>query len=142
MTNEKSLLSQLLKSHSLRVTPIRKRLLECFLKSKTALTHMDLESQIGDSADRVTLYRNLHAFHKEGLLHRMIDAKGHQRYALVRNASHSEDDLHPHVHFHCTDCGQVKCLFDVTIDRPELPIGYSLKEFNTTVSGTCSECAI
>lgn len=137
------LVTKLLKAGSLRVTPIRKRLLEYFLLSDTALTPVELEAHFGKDADRVTLYRNLHAFHENGLLHRIMDAEGQQRFALERNPSRSLLEERPaHVHFHCLDCGKVQCLFDVTIATSPLPVGFSLKELSATASGTCRECAL
>ena len=133
--------NQLLQSFRLRSTPIREEILHLFLKKDYALSHSDIESEIADDFDRVTVYRTLRTFSDRGLIHKVLDDRGGLKYALCAQDCSATGHRHEHVHFKCTHCGQTNCL-DVEIPLVKLPKGYISKEVNFLIQGTCQNCSM
>lgn len=104
------------------------------------MSHSDVEREIMNLLDRVTVYRTLKSFADKGLIHKVLDDAGTIKYALCNDAcSDSEGHHHNHVHFKCTECGQTNCL-DVEIPPITLPDGYRVVEQNLLVQGICGHC--
>jgi Fur family transcriptional regulator, ferric uptake regulator len=130
----------LLKNFSLRSTPTRQQIIHLFLRKNYALSHGDIEKEITDELDRVTVYRTLKTFLDKGLIHKVLDDEGSLKYALCKEACTLTGHHHDHVHFKCIVCGQTNCL---NIDVPEvkLPNGYTAKEVNLLIQGICERCS-
>ena len=133
--------NRLLKNFRLRSTPTRQEILHLFLKKDYALSHSDIESEIADDIDRVTVYRTLKTFFDKGLIHKVLDDGGSLKYALCTGACSETEHQHEHVHFKCLQCGQTNCL-DVEIPNVKLPKGYKSKEVNLLIQGTCQNCSL
>lgn len=131
---------QLLRDFQMRSTPVRQEILDLFLKKSYALSHHDIETEIGNSLDRVTVYRTLKTFLDKGLIHKVLDDEGTLKYALCNDACSTAAHHHDHVHFKCTSCGQTNCL-DVDLPGVKLPRGYRAEAVNVLVQGTCVNCA-
>jgi len=130
----------LLKSHQLRNTPFRIKVLELFIDSPhAAKSNATLESKLGEH-DRITLYRTLKSFQEKGLIHQVMDGSNEPKYALC----HQDCEVHKaeadHPHFHCESCGETYCLDSVQQLDLRLPKDYSITKINLAVTGTCSEC--
>lgn len=97
----------------------------------------DLENEF-ISSDRVTLYRTLSSFTKNGLLHKIPNESGHATYGLCQDTCDSEEHNHDHMHFKCDECGTLECL-EQNVPRVEVP-GYHIKEANLILKGTCKLC--
>jgi Fur family transcriptional regulator, ferric uptake regulator len=136
----KNVSNRLLKSFRLRSTPTRQEILHLFLKKDYALSHGDIESEIAEDIDRVTVYRTLKTFSDRGLIHKVLDDGGGLKYALCSEACSATQHRHEHVHFKCTQCGQTNCL-EVEIPAVKLPKGYQPKEVNVLIQGTCQNCS-
>jgi Fur family ferric uptake transcriptional regulator len=132
--------NRLLKSFRLRSTPTRQEILHLFLRKDYALSHSDIESEIAEDIDRVTVYRTLKTFYDRGLIHTVLDDGGSLKYALCTGACSVTHHRHEHVHFKCTQCGQTNCL-DVDIPMVKLPKGYTAGEVNLLIQGTCQNCS-
>jgi Fur family ferric uptake transcriptional regulator len=133
--------NRLLKDFKLRSTPTRQEILHLFLKKDYALSHGDIENEIADDLDRVTVYRTLKTFSDKGLIHKVLDDEGSLKYALCTEACSAVEHRHEHVHFKCTRCGQTNCL-KVDIPLVKLPKGYKPKEVNLLIQGTCQNCSL
>ncbi len=130
----------ILQNHQLRVTQSRKAVLDSFLNNTHALSQPDLERLLTQSCDRVTIYRILDSFLNKGILHKVPDNEGKQKYALC----HQCDDHHhhdEHLHFKCTECGQTECLDEIPMPAVSLPKGYQINEWNLLIQGICSACS-
>jgi Fur family ferric uptake transcriptional regulator len=132
--------NRLLKDFDLRTTPTRKEILHLFLKKDYALSHADIEREIDNSMDRVTVYRTLKTFLDKGLIHKVLDDEGSLKYALCNEACSTKSHHHNHVHFKCTRCGQTNCL-EIEIPSVKLPKGYRPEEVNVLVQGVCQHCS-
>lgn len=131
----------LLKNFNLRSTSTREEILRLFLQKDYALSHSDIEREIAEEIDRVTVYRTLKTFHDHGLIHKVLDDGGSLKYALCSEACSATEHSHEHVHFKCTECGQTNCL-DVDIPPIRLPAGFKPSEFNLLIQGVCQNCSM
>ena len=133
---------EILKDFDLRYTACRSEILDLLNQRAIALSHADIEKNVGDAFDRVTVYRTLKTFVEKGLIHKVLDDEGSSKYALCSEACHKADHHHhhDHVHFKCLECGETSCLEGITIPTIALPRGYVFKEANLLVNGTCEKC--
>lgn len=132
-------INEILKKNQLSVTDSRKKILEYFQHANGALAHADIEKMSGDKFDRVTIYRTLQTFVEKGIIHTIPTADNSVKYALCKDecaAGHHHDD---HIHFICDDCGTTYCL-DAHVPAVHLPKGFSAKQTDVVVSGTCGKC--
>ncbi len=131
-----------LKAYSLRQTECREEILAIFLNKAHALAHADVETQMSEKFDRVTVYRTLKTFLDKGLIHKVLDDEGSIKYALCKDNCHQDDHHHhhDHVHFKCSSCGLTTCLDHVVIPAVVLPEGYKRVETNLLVQGVCKDC--
>lgn len=130
----------ILKSHELRVTPVRSQVLEVFLESDVALSNQDIELEF-DNLDRITLYRTLKAFEDKGIIHKAIDGTSVAKYALCDqdcNVHHHHDE---HIHFHCNSCGNTFCVDEIKVPEIPTPTGFQITSMNIVMNGTCEKCA-
>ncbi|MEQ8414950.1 MAG: transcriptional repressor [Imperialibacter sp.] len=133
-------LKETLKEHRLRNTQCRTDILAIFIEHDFALSHADIEDRVSEHYDRVTVYRTLKTFVDKGLIHKVLDDNGAQKYALC-NADCSEDlHKHEHVHFKCIRCGLTTCLDESDIPGIKLPAGYVLMDVSMLVTGYCKDC--
>ncbi|WP_258098163.1 Fur family transcriptional regulator [Marinoscillum pacificum] len=132
-------LKQNLKEHKLRVTDCRMDVLEHFQQQKRALSFRDLEDRFQEY-DRVTLYRTLHSFEENGLLHKIPGDSGSAVYGLC-NSCGVESHHHNHMHFKCTSCGVTECI-DTPINIPSvsLPKDYKMSDMDVIINGLCKLC--
>ncbi len=131
--------AEILKDNQLRVTSCRRDVLQTFLKKRVALSHSDLEDELKENYDRVTIYRTLKTFLDSDLIHKVLDDSGATKYALCLHDVQSHD--HEHVHFKCEKCGQTNCIEEVSLPHVQLPNGYVAKEMNLLVQGVCKNCS-
>ncbi|MCJ8167456.1 transcriptional repressor [Pontibacter sp. E15-1] len=144
MTNQHRPLLQmaeeLLRKYTLRKTNCRLEVLTLLLQNKHALAHSEIEKQLENRFDRVTIYRTLHAFEEKGLAHSINDVSGAMKYALCQDACKEHEHQDNHIHFNCTSCGQTFCLNEVLVPAPTLPEGYKVHSINFSAQGLCVSC--
>jgi Fur family transcriptional regulator, ferric uptake regulator len=133
-------LNDILHHRQLSSTESRRRILSLFLNSHDALTHGDIEKEMGDKYDRVTIYRTLQTFEEKGIIHTIPTADNSILYALCKECEegHHHDD---HVHFICSVCERTICLDDVVSPRIELPQGYVTESVQVVIHGVCKDCS-
>ena len=129
----------LLKEVSLRVTPVRSGVLQLLLNNDFALSLQEIDNDI--KVDRVTLYRTLKSFEQKGLIHKVIDGTGVDKYAVCEH--HCTEDHHhdEHVHFNCDHCGNTFCIEDSTMPHITMPKGFVAHDINIIVRGICERCS-
>ena len=133
-------LNDILHHRQLSSTESRRKILTLFLSTDDALTHGDIEKEVGDKYDRVTIYRTLQTFEEKGIIHSIPTADNAIRYALCKECEegHHHDD---HVHFICTNCEKTICLDDVVSPNIELPKGYVADNVQVVIHGLCKDCS-
>jgi Fur family ferric uptake transcriptional regulator len=132
----------ILRSFHLKKTRGRKDILELFLRENSrALSEVDIEQVLGDDMDRVTIYRTLHTFQDNGIVHRITGSDGITRFALCGDACLEHDHhVHDHVHFQCERCRKTECLDHQLVAHIDLPDGYLFSSSNFLIVGTCKDC--
>ena len=131
---------EILQSHSLRKTNIRKKILDLFLQSTYALSLSAIESSF-EKLDRTTLYRTLKTFEKKGIIHRAVDGTNHPKFALCKTTYGLEDQQAHHAHFHCTSCENTICLNHLRVPNlPNLDKIYRIHEVQYIIFGICPDC--
>lgn len=122
-----------------RPTDVRRRVLAILLGAEHALSHTEIEELArtqGVTLDRVTLYRVLEWLVSKGLAHKI--AGGDRVWRFHATA----DESRRHAHFHCTGCGQVYCLKDMTQSFAlALPPGFRFERAELSIEGSCPHCA-
>ena len=132
-------LNDILHRKELSSTESRRKILSLFFNSNDALTHGDIEKEVGHKYDRVTIYRTLQTFEEKGIIHTIPTADNAILYALCKDCTegHHHDD---HVHFICTNCEKTICLDDVVSPKIELPKGYVADNVQVVINGICKDC--
>ncbi len=130
---------QLLKSHSLRITPFREQVLQLFIDQNTAISSRKIQDELED-ADRITIYRTLKSFVDKGLVHEAFDGTDTPKYALCED--HCDEHAHhdQHVHFHCDKCDQTFCVEEVEVPYITTPKGFKVNSTNIVLKGKCESC--
>ena len=133
-------LNDILYRRQLSSTESRRKILTLFLNSDDALTHGDIEKEVGEKYDRVTIYRTLQTFEEKGIIHSIPTADNAILYALCKECEegHHHDD---HVHFICTACEKTICLDDVVSPKIDLPEGYVPENVQVVIEGVCKDCS-
>jgi Fur family transcriptional regulator, ferric uptake regulator len=121
-----------------RVTAARVHVLAVLLAAKQALTHGEVEAELGRShgINRVTLYRILEWLTRRQIAHKIAGDDRVWRFT-VRRAAHAQE----HPHFVCNACGRVLCLAGPgALPKPRLPVGFRPQALELTVKGLCDAC--
>ena len=132
-------LKSILNNFKLKSTPCRLEVLHLLLENGHALSHSDIEHNVDQSFDRVTVYRTLKTFLDKGIIHKVLDDEGVTKYALCNECSR-EHHNHEHVHFKCELCGHTQCLDQIDIPQVALPSGFRAKQKNLLIQGICDQC--
>lgn len=131
---------QLLKQKRLRVTSFRIKVLEIINASDTAISVNELEDQLGEH-DRVTLYRTLKAFVKNGVIHEILMPGEPKKLAPcdpICEGGHGHHE-HNHIHFHCTKCKEVYCIEQHDFPTLSIP-NFQIEEMEVQAKGVCEKC--
>jgi Fur family ferric uptake transcriptional regulator len=130
----------ILRSSQLSVTASRRRILEMFLQSGSAMAHHDVERQSSGKFDRVTVYRTLQTFLEKGIIHTIPTTDNSVLYALCKDECEEGHHHDNHVHFVCDVCGATTCMDELVIPTVRLPSGYRSSSIHMVVNGTCKSC--
>lgn len=133
-------INDLLDKHNLRKTGPRLSVLSVLNSRKAATSQPDLEQILGKEVDRVTLYRILSTFEKNGIIHKILDLNGTSNYALCSPLCTREKHKDEHVHFNCTVCLNIYCLDKVQIPSVSTPKGFKAASKNLIIYGFCDSC--
>jgi len=122
-----------------RLTPQRREVLEVLLSQRDHPTAVEVFLRVKSripSISLATVYNCLETLVKSGLV---------RQVNVERDASRYCPNLQEHSHFICEKCGKV---FDIPLQpqaKPEsvwqIPKGFKLTSFETTMRGTCSHCS-
>ena len=132
--------SALLEKFHLRRTTFREELASLFLKTKSSMSVDDIRAKVQSSKDKVTVYRALEVFEKNGIIHKVPDKENLLRFALCTECNVHEH-RHDHVHFICQSCSQTYCLDSIESPKISAPKGFAVIESETTLKGLCKNCS-
>ena len=130
----------ILKQSGLSTTESRKAILQLFLESNGALEHAVIEKKTKEQFDRVTIYRTLQTFQKNGIIHTIPSTDNVVRYALCQNECSEGHHHDNHIHFVCDHCGITYCLQNIVVPEVKLPKGFRMSGTDVLVNGICKSC--
>jgi Fur family ferric uptake transcriptional regulator len=130
----------LLKKHGLRKTTFRLQLLSLFHEVRSSLTADEIRKRIGESTDKVTVYRALDAFEKSGLIHKFPGKGNLTRYALCHTECGVDNHVHNHAHFICNVCTDTFCIDEVEMPEIEAAQGFHIQSSKLILEGECPDC--
>ena len=131
---------QLLSQHGLRNTAMRRSVLELLSRAPFALASSEIEQQLGEDVDRITLYRTLKSFEEKGLIHRVPDNTDVAKYAACSIECSQHAHFDNHVHFKCSRCQHTYCLQQVSIPAVALPAQFKAENRDYLLQGVCGKC--
>ncbi len=123
----------------IRNTQAKTEILNLINNSEVALSHADIQKQVGDLCNRVTIYRVLERLEKEGNIHKITNVDGVVNFAKCSHACHTEEHPHDHIHFNCEKCHTVICI-ENAVPVISLPENFSISSYNLVISGICPKC--
>jgi Fe2+ or Zn2+ uptake regulation protein len=134
----KEKINKLLESAKLKRTGSRTAIIEVLLKTTRPQTAEDIISTIGKARiNKVTVYRTLDSMIEAGLVHRAFISDGKCHFEMADRCS--EHQCHPH--FVCTDCGQTRCLPEVSLPLASSPpAGFVIQRQQVRLEGLCPDC--
>jgi Fe2+ or Zn2+ uptake regulation protein len=125
----------LLRERDLSVTPFRVQLLKIFSNAHVPLSAQQLLDKFDEKVDKVTLYRNVEAFEKSGLICRM--------YFTGQEALYEERfSDHHHHHLICTNCGKIEDIDHCAVATPETDSGFRTDHHHVEFYGLCKDCQL
>ena len=130
---------EILKKANLKVTPVRKQVIERLENSDFALAPQEIE-QAFEQIDRVTLYRTLKSFEQKGIIHKVNDGTGIDKYAMCEQECTEDHHHDEHIHFNCDQCGNTYCVDEIKVPSIAMPEGFRVKSTNVVVKGVCKQC--
>jgi len=102
-----------------------------------ALSADEVMEKLALKMNRVTVYRILERFEKEGIAHRVVGFEGKNYFALCSNCE-PEHHHDRHAHFQCRECKSLRCV-DVDVIRPKLD-NVQIEECRVLLTGLCETC--
>ncbi len=133
-------IENLLETNGIRITAMRLLIYKFLTKKQVAVTLSDIENAFY-KVDRTTLYRTVKTFEKKGIVHKIDDGTGINKYALCEQGCNCEIETDLHLHFHCNNCNQTVCLTDQKIPQIKVPNGFVSENINLVIKGICDKCS-
>ena len=126
-----------LESASLRPITNRVVVLAVIMESGQAISARKVLEEVAQRRrmNRVTVYRILDLLFENGVINRIPSGEQGHLYCVGRD----------HSHFHCTSCGVVQCVDNVTLhfnqDAVVNAVPMSVQRVDLHLEGMCSQCA-
>jgi Fur family ferric uptake transcriptional regulator len=131
---------KILEDKKVKPTPMRMLVLEQLILQPQNLTLSDIEKLLYP-ADRITIYRTLQTFVKNGIAH-SIDTINHGVcYALCSDSCAFEIHTESHPHFYCEKCKKVSCNndFSYSVEKNSTR-KYKIGKIEVYIKGICPDC--
>jgi len=131
---------QTLQGAGIANTPQRLAVLNALLKAAKPLSAAGIRQEIAACSriDKVTVYRIIALFRKQGIIREIISANGANYFEMAS----LDNPVHPH--FECRHCGQLSCLAPLTFTSANQLISanndYSIDHIEINISGLCAGC--
>ena len=132
---------KILENYSLKKTKFRIELIHLFQTSKSSLTIEEIKQKSKSTNDKVTIYRALEVFEKNGLIHRVPDKSNLTRYALCHDKCSPDQHIHNHAHFICNMCSKTFCLENIETPTIKKNKQFNIQKSKLILEGNCYNCA-
>ena len=130
----------LLKIASLRRTESRVAILTALLAARAPRTAKHISAKLTSAVpNKVTIYRVLESFVEAGLVHKAFLRQRTWHFELAHNCT--ENQCHPH--FTCTNCGDTRCLTEISMPMAKSPYkGFVIGRQRVQLEGLCPDCSV
>ena len=130
-----------LKQHNIKPTPMRMLVLEQMTLHEDGVSLNEMEYLLIDS-DRITIYRTLQTFVKNGIVHSVELVNRGTIYALCADGCTPEGHTDYHPHFYCEKCEKIDCTEDFPYDIVKTPAAdkYQIRKIEVIIKGICPAC--
>jgi len=126
--------SDILKEHGVRPTRLRIKVLNVLMNTRKSFSFQEMYAYFDRGEDRVTMYRILNDLYHGGVIERVVDIDGINRFVYYPESF----GIRPS--FRCRHCGSVSCLTPL----PEYYIdelkNYWIDDAMLLFSGICDQC--
>lgn len=138
--NNNDNIEEILVSKGVKPTANRILVMRELMKMSRPASLAGLESALGFSMDKTSIFRVLELFAEKDVVHAIEDGSRSLKYELCHSGGHhSISDQH--VHFYCERCKETYCFEDVSVPRTEIPEGFQPRSVNYMIKGLCPECS-
>ena len=136
-------IKSVLQAAGLRRTPVRTGVIESLSRASKPMSVGEIIESLPADTDTVTVYRTLNTLVEKNMAQRVRSDDRSWLYEL--NVAGGSSERHAHAHFMCDGCGTVECLPDVEIADAKsmeklVRPGYTVRDQEVTVRGTCADC--
>ena len=129
----------ILKCKSVKPTANRILVIRELLKTHHPVSLADLESLMGFSMDKASIFRVLELFAEKDVVHVIEDGSRSLKYELCHSEKgHNISDQH--VHFYCESCNEIYCFESIKIPVIAVPEGFKPHTINYMIKGVCPKC--
>ena len=131
-------ITALLKSRNLKKTSARVELLSAMLEYGSAMPFSQLQQKM-EATDRITLYRTIKTMLDKGVIHKAFFNEDETYYALCGSTCSHQVHQHDHIHFKCTSCSAVSCVY--LEEAPTFAVkDMHIQSININAEGLCKAC--
>lgn len=133
-------IEQLLNGKGVKPTSNRILVVRELMKASRPISLADLESSLGFSVDKASIFRTLELFAEKEVVHVIEDGSRSLKYELCGGTkSHSMEDQH--VHFYCEKCKETYCFRTLNVPLVDVPQGFERHSVNYMIKGICPKCS-
>ena len=128
--------NEVLYQHNLKRTSCREGIIEVMMSATQALSENEIRDRLPGQYDRSTFYRSFKTLQEFNILHKIVVDNQLVKYALDNSVTHKNE----HPHFYCNRCHTVQCLESPTVQKFQLPEGFTGIETEIIIKGICAYC--
>lgn len=130
----------ILNGKGIKPTANRILVMKELMKATRPVSLTDLESSLGFSMDKASIFRVLELFSEKDAVHVIEGGSRAIKYELCHcGMFHTLSDQH--VHFYCEACKETYCLESVSVPPVNIPDGFSPHSINYMIKGICPGCS-
>lgn len=138
MTDSNSI-ENILDSKGVKPTSNRILVLKALMNTTHPVSLADLETLLGFSMDKASIFRVLELFSEKDVVHVIEDGSRSLKYELCHSGGHHTIS-DQHVHFYCVECKETYCFKNINVPLVNIPNGFFPSSINYMIKGICSKC--
>lgn len=126
-------MKEIFHQRGLKRTAVREAIVELLQRNLSAMDVEAIFEKLNYKFDRATIYRTMKVLEESGFVHKVMFQQK-MYYAVGQRTV-------DHAHFHCSSCGRVECMDDMTKGIScAFPEGYKVANVEVVFLGTCNQC--
>lgn len=110
------------------------------MKATNPVSLADLETALGFTLDKASIFRVLELFAEKDVVHVIEDGSRSLKYELCKSDTH-HTIADQHAHFYCERCKETYCIETAKVPMIDIPDGFTPYSINYMVKGICPKCS-